>query len=60
MVFVLTRVIGEIPAVARMGLEGIQVTVWGCIAVACCLPSFLIAWQALGNSRRPVKVQAAV
>lgn len=59
MVFVVGRAIGYIPAVDRMGLLGVEETVWGCIAVACMLPSFIIAWQSLGAVRRPVKPLAA-
>jgi len=58
MVFVVVRAIGMIPAIERMGLIGIETTVWSCIAAACMLPSFVIAWQALSASRRPVKVRA--
>ena len=59
MVFIFVRTIGEIPAIARMGLIGVHTVVWSCIAVACFLPSFLISWQALGASRRVVKARAA-
>ena len=59
MVFIVVRVIGEIPAIARMGLLGVETVVWSVIATACFLPSFVIAWQALAASRRPVKVRAA-
>jgi uncharacterized membrane protein len=45
MVFVVVRVIIAIPAVARMGLDGLVATVWSVIAIACFLPSFLIAWR---------------
>jgi uncharacterized membrane protein len=57
-VFIVVRAIGMIPAIERMGLLGIEETVWGCIAAACMLPSFVIAWQALAVSRRPVKIRA--
>ena len=60
MVFIFVRTIGEIPAIARMGLVGVHIVVWSCIAVACFLPSFLISWQALAVSRRVVKARAAV
>jgi len=59
MVFVVVRVIGEIPAIARMGLLGVETVVWSVIATACFLPSFVIAWQALAVSRRPAKVRTA-
>jgi uncharacterized membrane protein len=54
MVFVVARAIGFIPAIDRMGMIGVEATVWGCIAVAGLLPSFVIAWQGLAVTRRPV------
>jgi uncharacterized membrane protein len=59
MVFVVARVILAIPAVDRMGLVGIETVVWSVIATACFLPSFVIAWQALERSPKPVKVRTA-
>lgn len=59
MVFVVVRAVDEIPAIARMGLLGVETVVWSVIATACFLPSFVIAWQALAASRRPVKLRAA-
>lgn len=58
-VFVVVRVILAIPAVDRMGLLGVQTTVWTVLATACFLPSFVIAWQALAASRRTMKARAA-
>ena len=58
-VFVVVRVLVAIPAIARMGELGLAAVVWSVIATACFLPSFVIAWQALAASRRPVKVRAA-
>jgi uncharacterized membrane protein len=60
MVFIFARAIQEIPVVAGMGLSGVDMVVWSCVATACFLPSFVIAWQALAGSRRMVKVRAAV
>jgi uncharacterized membrane protein len=54
MIFVVARAIGFIPAIDRMGIVGVEATVWGCIAVAGLLPSLIIAWQALAASHRPV------
>lgn len=54
MVFVAARAIGFIPAIDRMGITGVEATVWGCIAMAGLLPSFIIAWQGLAATRRPV------
>ena len=58
-VFVVVRVLVAIPAIARMGELGLATVVWSVIATACFLPSFVIAWQALAASRRPVKVRTA-
>jgi uncharacterized membrane protein YozB (DUF420 family) len=44
MVFVIVRVILAIPAIERMGEVAVVSVVWSVIAVACFLPSFLIAW----------------
>lgn len=54
-VFVVVRVITAIPAVSRMGLLGIETTVWSVIATACFLPSFVIGWQALAASKPALK-----
>lgn len=58
-VFVVVRVIVAIPAVARTGPIGLEEAVWTSIAVACFLPSFLIAWQHLAASKRPASPRAA-
>ncbi len=58
MVFIVVRAVNAIPVVERMGLVGIETVVWSVIATACCLPSFVIAWQALAASRRVLKVRA--
>jgi uncharacterized membrane protein len=59
MVFVVVRFIDAFPAVARMGVLGIDATVWGTIAVAAFLPSFLIEWQKLAASVATAKARAA-
>jgi uncharacterized membrane protein len=59
MVFVVDRAMFAIPAIARMGVVGVETVVWGCIAVAGLLPSFLIEWEKLAAGRRAVKTQAA-
>jgi len=51
-VFVAVRAILVIPAIDGMGEFGLIVTVWSCIAAACFVPSFLIAWRGLLESRR--------
>ena len=55
MVFVAVRAIVAIPPVARMGVPGLTASVWGSIAVACFLPSFVIEWQKLAAARRAPK-----
>jgi len=44
-VFIVARAILAIPAIERMGEVGFVSVVWSVIAVACFLPSFLIAWN---------------
>jgi uncharacterized membrane protein YozB (DUF420 family) len=55
MVFVVVRTIIAIPAVDRMGLLGVETTVWSVIATACFLPSFILAWQGLRVNRPATK-----
>ena len=55
MVFVVVRVINSIPAVAAAGPLALATTVWSVIAVACFLPSFVIAWQESGGRRKAGK-----
>jgi len=57
-VFIVVRAIIAIPAVAGAGMLGLAEVVWSVIAVACFLPSFLIAWQHLAASKRPARVAA--
>jgi uncharacterized membrane protein YozB (DUF420 family) len=59
MVFVVVRAIIAIPAVARTGELGVATVVWSVLAVACFLPSFLIAWKGLFQGR-PVTGRGAV
>jgi len=59
-VFVVVRaILLAFPAIARQGELGLATLVWGVIATACFLPSFVIAWQSLAASRRVAKVNAA-
>lgn len=58
-VFVLVRAVIAIPAVARAGALGLAETVWTMIALACFLPSVIIAWQHLAASRPPARTRAA-
>jgi len=52
LVFVVVRAVLAIPAIGSMGVFGLIVTVWSCIAAACFVPSFLIAWRGVLESRR--------
>lgn len=58
MVFVVVRAIVAIPAIARTGFVGLEEVVWSTIAIACCLPSFLIEWQHLAATKPMVKARA--
>ncbi|MBL0209818.1 MAG: DUF2306 domain-containing protein [Holophagaceae bacterium] len=58
MAFVVNRVILSIPAVQAMGVFGLITVVWSTNAVACFLPSYLIAWQALAASNKAGKKAA--
>jgi hypothetical protein len=42
-----------------MGLLGLEASVWGSIAVACFLPSFVIEWQKLAAIGRGARQVAA-
>jgi uncharacterized membrane protein len=57
MVFVVVRAVLAIPAVQRMGEVGLVSTVWSVIALACFVPSVVIAWQS--TFRRKAATQAA-
>ncbi len=46
-VFIIVRAVVAIPAVQRLGEIGLVSVVWSAIAIACFLPSFLIAWRSL-------------
>ena len=50
-VFLAARVILGIPAIERMGEAAFVSVVWSVIAVACFLPSFLIAWQGVRTAK---------
>ncbi len=60
MVFVVVRVINSVPAVLNAGPLASASTVWSVIAVACFLPSFVIAWQNLAATRKIASPQPAV
>jgi uncharacterized membrane protein len=50
-VFVVTRAVGAIPAIARMGETGVITVVWSTIALAGIVPSFVIALQNMPKKR---------
>jgi uncharacterized membrane protein len=50
-VFVVTRALGTIPAIARMGEQGVIIVVWSVIALAGIVPSFVIALQNMPKRR---------
>ncbi len=58
MVFIVNRVILSIPAVQGMGVFGLITVVWSTLALACFLPSSVIAWQALAASNKAGKKAA--
>ena len=60
MVFIVTRTLFLIPAIHRMGLPGAQMTIWGSIATACFLPSFILAWQEIGTSKSRLQGTKAI
>jgi uncharacterized membrane protein len=47
MVFTVTRMIIPIPAVFRLGVVGIETTVWTVIALAAILPNIFLDWRAI-------------
>jgi hypothetical protein len=58
-VFIVVRAVTAIPAIERMGVDGLEIVVWCSIALAGILPSYIIAWQALATSKRAVKPRVA-
>ena len=52
LVFVIVRVIVAIPVIEEMREFGLIVAVWSTIAAACFIPSFLISWRGVLDSRR--------
>ena len=60
MVFVVARAILAIPSVRALGEPGFVSVVWGCIALACFVPSFVINWRAIFGRRAGAAARAAV
>jgi uncharacterized membrane protein len=57
-VFIVARAVDMIPAIDRMGVVGLEATVWSAIALAGMLPSFVIAWQAIPPRKRAANPSA--
>lgn len=51
MQFVVNRVILSIPAIQQTGEVGVATVVWTTMAIACFLPSFILAWQNMPKGR---------
>jgi uncharacterized membrane protein len=49
MVFTVARLIIPIPPVFKLGLTGIEMVVWTCIALAAFLPNILLDWRAIAT-----------
>jgi uncharacterized membrane protein len=60
MVFVVARALLAVPALRGLGEPGVVSVVWGCIALACFVPSLVISWRPVfGRGAAPAK-RAAV
>lgn len=60
MVFVVARVILAIPAVGAMGELGLISVVWSCVALACFVPSAIIASRGLFRPKAPAPKRGVV
>ncbi|HWS86401.1 MAG TPA: DUF2306 domain-containing protein [Pyrinomonadaceae bacterium] len=60
MVFVVARVLLAVPAIREMGEPGFVSVVWGCIALACFVPSLVISWRSIFGRRAAAAGRAAV
>jgi hypothetical protein len=58
MVFTVARLIIPIPPIFRMGVTGIEIVVWGTIALSAFLPNILIEWPEI-TARRKAKPAVA-
>jgi uncharacterized membrane protein len=59
MVFIVVRAVTVVPAIAREGVMGLVAVVWLVLALAACVPSFVLAWQGLGAGRQTTKLRRA-
>lgn len=59
-VFIVVRAVIAIPAIDRMGVEGLETAVWCAVAMAGTLPSYVIAWRTLLTSKRATKPRVAL
>lgn len=59
-VFIVVRAVIAIPAIDRMGVEGLETAVWCAVALAGTLPSYVIAWRTLLTSKRATKPRVAL
>ena len=60
MVFVVARVLLAVPVIREMGEPGFVSVVWGCIALACFVPSLVISWRPIFGRRAVAAGRAAV
>ena len=60
MVFVVARVLLAVPAIREMGEPGFVSVVWGCIALACFVPSLVISWRSIFGRRAVAAGRAAI
>lgn len=60
MVFVVARVVLAIPAVGAMGELGLISVVWSCVALACFVPSAIIASRGLFRAKAPAPKRSVV
>lgn len=58
MVFVVARVLLAVPVIRELGEPGFVSVVWGCIALACFVPSLLLSWRSLFGRRAVVAAPA--
>jgi uncharacterized membrane protein YozB (DUF420 family) len=56
MVFVVARVLLAVPVIREMGEPGFVSVVWGCIALACFVPSLVISWRSIFGRRAAAAV----
>ena len=58
MVFTVARLIIPIPPIFKMGITGIEIVVWGTIALAAFLPNIVIEWPEITVKRKTRAVAA--